>query len=283
MGAGARAGERSASLASVMASIRVPGEDALEDAASEGEGRMAAEDTLRRGAAGFEGDITGLGLSDIIQLDVVNRFSGCIDVQYEDREGLIFLRDGDVVHAEQGATSGEAAFYEIVSWPGGHFSHKENVATTRRTIQKSCQFLLLEAHRIMDEERVGRGVPPPSPPAAAAPPAPRPTSAAAVLEVLRAVPGVLQAAIQGKDGSRLGDESYEGEIIAGQAQYVAMVGRLLGEKLQAGPPHCVVVQGESRHVILFVAKNHLVTVLVDAAAQVGAVEGAVRKALAHGR
>jgi hypothetical protein len=32
-----------------------------------------------------------------------------------------------------------------------------------------------------------------------------------------------------------------------------------------------------------VAKHHLVAVFVDAGAQVGAVEGAVRKALSHGR
>jgi predicted regulator of Ras-like GTPase activity (Roadblock/LC7/MglB family) len=244
---------------------------------------MAAEDTWKRAGAGFEGDITGLGLSDIIQLDAVNRFSGCIDVQYEDLQGLIFLREGEVIHAEQGGRTGEAAFYEIVSWPGGRFSHKENVATTRRSIQRSCQFLLLEAHRLLDEGRAARGVNPAPPAPATAAPAARPTSPGAVLQALREIPGVVQAVIQGKDGARIGDEGYESEIAAGQAQYVAMVGRQLGEKLQAGAMHSVVVQGATRHVLLLVAKHHLVTVLVDAAAQVGAVEGAVRKTLARGR
>ncbi|HEY6001699.1 MAG TPA: DUF4388 domain-containing protein [Anaeromyxobacter sp.] len=244
---------------------------------------MAAEDTWKRTPAGFEGDISGLGLSDIIQLDVVNRFSVCIDVQYEGLQGLIFLRDGEVIHAERGELTGEAAFYEMVSWPGGRFSHKENVATTRRSIQKSCQFLLLEAHRLMDERRESPPVNHARPAAPAAAPAARPSSPAEVLRTLREIPGVVQVVIQGKDGAGVGDEGYEGEIVRGQAQYVAMVGRQLGEKLQAGALHAVVVRGTTRHVLLLVAKSHLVTVLVDGEAQVGAVEGAVRKALARGR
>jgi predicted regulator of Ras-like GTPase activity (Roadblock/LC7/MglB family) len=251
---------------------------------------MVAE-KLDRADARFEGEIAGLGLADIIQLDVVNQFSGCIDVQYEDLRGLVFLKDGEVVHAEQGPLVGEEAFYEILSWPGGHFSHKQNVATTRSTIAKSCQFLILEAHRLMDEGRAARpraAAPQPTPPAPPPPPAPapapaRPTSAAAILEELRKIPGVLSAVIQGKDGGRVGDDSYEAEVLSGQALYVALVGRQLGEKLQAGEIHSAVVQGAARHVLLFVAKSHLVTAVVDAAAQVGAVEAAVRKVLLQGR
>lgn len=243
---------------------------------------MAAERIVNRGAAGFEGEIAGLGLSDVIQLNVVNRFSGCIDVQFEDRRGLIFLKDGEIVHAEQGDTSGETAFYEIVSWPAGRFSHQENVATTRSTIRKSCQFLILEAHRLMDERRADRATRTAPPPLPAAP-APRATSAAALLQALRAIPGVLFAVIQGKDGGRIGDDSYQGEVLAGQALYVAMIGRQMAERLQAGEAHSAVVHGTDRHVVLFTTRSHLIALLVNAAAQVGAVEAAARKALAHGR
>lgn len=243
---------------------------------------MVAE-KLDKADARFEGEIAGLGLADIIQLDVVNQFSGCIDVQYEDLRGLVFLKDGEVVHAEQGKLVGEDAFYEILSWPGGHFSHKQNVATTRSTIAKSCHFLILEAHRLMDERRAGRAQAPapPAPPATAAPA--KPSSAAAVLSELRSIPGVVQAVIQGKEGGRVGDDSYEGEVLSGQALYVAMVGRQLGDRLKAGEVQSVIVQGANRHVVLFVAKSHLITVVVDAAAQVGAVEAAARKVLLQGR
>jgi hypothetical protein len=254
---------------------------------------MVAE-KLDRGDARFEGEIAGLGLADVIQLDVLNQFSGCIDVQYEDLRGLLFLKDGEVVHAEQGELVGEDAFYEILSWPGGHFSHKQNVATTRSTITKSCHFLILEAHRLLDERRAARTDPQPQPPAPqaqprapqappAAPPPPQPASASGILEQLRAIRGVVQAVIQGKEGGRVGDDSYEGEVLSGQALYVAMIGRQLGDQLQAGDIHSVVVHGAARHLVLFVAKSHLITAVVDASAPVGAVEAAVRKVLLQGR
>ena len=238
---------------------------------------MAPKDALS--TDGFEGEITGLGLSDIIQLNVQNRFSGCIDVHHEGRRGLIFLRNGDVIHAEEGALIGDAAFCEIVSWPGGRFTMQENVATTRSSIQKSCQFLILDAHRLMDERRAARRTDPVRSPASA----PKPTSAAALMDRLRAIPGVVYAVLQGKDGARVGDDSYEAEVLAGQALYAAMMGRQLGERLQAGELHTAVVQGSTGHLLLFVAKNKLLAVLVDAEAQVGAVEAEVRKALSPGR
>ncbi len=244
---------------------------------------MSVEQPLKGAAVGFEGEVSGLGLADIIQLDAVNRFSGCIDVQYQGRRGLVFLKDGEIVHAECADLTGEAAFYEIVSWPGGRFSHQENVATTRSTIRRSCQFLILEAHRLMDERRAARPsgvpVPPPLPPGAAA----RQVPANAILEGLRAIPGVLFAVIQRKSGERLGDDSYQGEVLAGQALYLAMMDRQLGERLQAGDAQSAVVHGTTRHLVLFTAKSHLVTLLVDGDAQVGPIESAARKVLAQGR
>ncbi len=231
-------------------------------------------------ADGFEGEIAGLGLSDIIQLNVQNQFSGCIAVHYEDRRGLVFLREGEIVHAECGTDTGEQAFYEILSWPGGRFDLQQNVATTQGTIKKSWQFLILEAHRRIDERRAGRAAPPP-PPAAAA--AAKPASKDGLIERLRTIPGVAYALILGKEGARVGDDRYEAEVLAGQSLYLAMVGRQLGASLAAGELVSAVVQGTTRHLLFFVAKNHFLSVLIEPDAQVGAVEAEVRKAFAPGR
>jgi predicted regulator of Ras-like GTPase activity (Roadblock/LC7/MglB family) len=235
-----------------------------------------------KAASVLEGEITGLGLSDIIQLKAQNRFSGCIDVRYVDRRGLIFLRDGEIVHAEHGGLIGEAAFYEIITWPGGRFVVQENVATTQSTIKRSCAFLVLEAHRLMDERRasgeVKRAAPAVPPPATA-----KPIPAAALLEKLRAIPGVAYAVLQGKNGVRIGDDSYAAEVLAGQTLYLAMQGHLISETLKAGEVHSAVVQGSTRHLLLLVGKSHFVTALVEADAEVGAIEVEMRKVLAAGR
>ncbi|HEX9051228.1 MAG TPA: DUF4388 domain-containing protein [Anaeromyxobacter sp.] len=230
-------------------------------------------------ADGFEGEVAGLGLSDLVQFSAQNRFSGCIEVVYDGRRGLIFMREGEIVHAEQDGLAGEAAFYEILSWPAGRFSLQEKVASTRSTIKASCQFLVLEAHRLIDERRAARGAGEAPPPAQ--PPAQK-TAVAALLDALRRIPGVAQVVVQGKTGGRVGDDSYEAEVLAGQALYLAMMGTRLAEKLRAGEVHSAAVEGAGRHLLLLMTRSHLVTVLVDAQAQVGSVEAAVRKALSRG-
>src|SRR3990172_11778412 len=123
---------------------------------------MSLPDKLVKSASnGFEGEVVGLGLSDVIQLNANNRFSGCIAVGYEQSRGLLFFRDGEIIHAEQDGKVGEEAFCCIVGWPGGRFSVQPNVATTRSSIQKSWQHLLLDAHRLLDERRAHQARPSP--------------------------------------------------------------------------------------------------------------------------
>ncbi len=240
---------------------------------------MVPNERLKSSTEGFEGEFARLGLADVIQLNAQNRFSGCIDVNSEGRRGLIFLRDGEIVHAEHEGIVGEAAFYEIVAWPGGRFSLQENVATTRSSVRKGCTFLILEAHRRIDERRAGRSPEPTASAAAAA----KPTPAASLLERLRAIRGVVYAVLQGKDGGRIGDDTYEAEVVAGQAQYLAMAGRQLSATLKAGEVHSAVAQGTTHHLLLLVAKNHSVAVLVEGDAEVGAIQAELRKTLAAGR
>ena len=82
--------------------------------------------------AGFEGSVAGLGLTDVIELSANNHFSGCVSVRHGPSSGLIFFRDGEVIHAEQDGIRGEQAFYEIMRWPGGKFSLEPNVGAPDR-------------------------------------------------------------------------------------------------------------------------------------------------------
>ena len=102
--------------------------------------------------SGFQGEIAGLSLADVIQIKGHNRYSGCIKVEYNHNHGAIFFVDGEIIHAEQGVHSGEDAIYAILKWPGGSFSLAPEETTNICTIHCSLNFLLLEAHRRLDEE-----------------------------------------------------------------------------------------------------------------------------------
>lgn len=231
----------------------------------------------KRGPDASGGEIVGLGLSDVVQINQHNRFSGCIAVESAAGTGLIFFRDGEIIHAEQGGRSGEEAFYDILEWPPGRFRLQPNVTTTRSTIQKGSQHLLLDAHRMLDERRAGRSTPPAPPRGEAAPR--QPMRSTEVLERLRRIPGVAYAALHGKDGSQVGDDSYESEVLGGQAIFLSMMGNQLGTIFQAGTVLSAAVHGASKHLLLFATKSHFLSVLVNGDTPAGPVEAEVRKVL----
>lgn len=225
------------------------------------------------------GEIVGLGLSDVIQINQHNRFSGCIAIECPVGTGLLFFRDGEIIHAEQGKRTGEEAFYDILEWPPGKFRLQPNVTTTRSTIQKTSQHLLLDATRVLDERRAGRQATPPPGEAAPRPP----LRSSEVLDKLRRIPGVAYAALHGKDGSQVGDDSYEAEALAGQALFLSMMGNQLGALFQAGAVLSAAVQGATRHLLLFATKSHFLSVLVNGDTPVGPVEAEVRRVLSGAR
>lgn len=234
----------------------------------------------RSDAQGFEGSVAGLGLADVVELSANNRFSGCVSVRHDHSTGLIFFREGEVIHAEHEGARGEEAFYAIMQWPGGKFSVEPNVATTSRTIERSWKFLLMEAHRVMDEQRSGR---PPAPEQGPAPAAAPNAASGPTAQRVRQIAGVAYAVALAKDGGRLGDDSYEAETLQGQIAYLAMLGKRLGEIFQLGEIEAASVQGSLQHLLLLASGTHDLSVLLRADSQPGAVEAEIRKLMAARR
>lgn len=239
-----------------------------------------ADDTKGRAALGFEGEVAGMELTDVLQVNARNRFSGCVRIQNGASLGVVFFRDGDIVHAEQGAKIGEEAFVDILQWQQGRLSVELNVVAARRTIDKSCEHLLLDTHRILDERRAGRREPArPAPPPPPAGPDPGP-----VVELVRSIPGVDEAVLITRQGQSLGDEGYASELLAGQVAYLAMLGAEFGALFQGGEVRSASVEGTDRHMLLYASKSHhTLGVFARPDAQVGAVDAAIRGALTRTR
>jgi hypothetical protein len=236
-------------------------------------------DAPSRASPGFEGEVAGLGLTDIIQMNARNGFSGSIRVQNGPLSGAVFFRDGDVVHAEQGALTGENAFVEIVSWQGGRFSVEPNVVTALRTINKRTEHLLLDAHRVFDERRA-RGELPAANLGAAEPKRPGIESA---VDLAKGVPDVTNAVLLTRAGARVGVQGYEGEVLSGQALFVGLFANELGAAFDAGELRAALVEGTRRHLLVFNSKTHSLGVHARPEADAGAVDAALRTALARGK
>jgi two-component system chemotaxis response regulator CheB len=100
---------------------------------------------------GFQGKILGLQLTDIIQMNCLSRLTTALEITRDGERGVIYLNEGEIIHAECGDREGAEAFYKILSWQEGEFVSKIGIAPKSQTINQSWEHLLVEAMRRNDE------------------------------------------------------------------------------------------------------------------------------------
>jgi hypothetical protein len=102
----------------------------------------------------FQGSLKELPLADIIQLVSVGGKTGRFTLSRQGEEGVIFLRNGNIVHAHLGDLVGEEAIYALAIWNDGDFLFAPAEETPQHTVKRSNTNLLMEAARRSDEWKV---------------------------------------------------------------------------------------------------------------------------------
>ncbi len=102
---------------------------------------------------GFQGTVDGIDLVDIVQFNGLSRATAALKVTTGDREGMIFFKDGAVVHAMCGREVGEDAFFTILSFHGGSLQNIRGVQPPVVSIHKSIEALLFET-AVKNDEKV---------------------------------------------------------------------------------------------------------------------------------
>ena len=100
---------------------------------------------------GFQGKVFGLQLTDIIQMNCLSRVTTAMTFTKDSEKGVIYLNEGEIVHAECGEEQGTDAFYKIMSWQEGEFISNIGIVSPLQTIHQSWEHLLVEAMRKSDD------------------------------------------------------------------------------------------------------------------------------------
>jgi DNA-binding response OmpR family regulator/predicted regulator of Ras-like GTPase activity (Roadblock/LC7/MglB family) len=101
---------------------------------------------------GFEGNVFDLQLTDVIQLNCLCKLTAALRVSRDDKSGVIYFRDGEIVHAECDGKIGTEALYTILKWREGKFDHERGESPPQQTISQNWEHLLVEAMRMNDED-----------------------------------------------------------------------------------------------------------------------------------
>ncbi len=102
------------------------------------------------GRAGFSGNLSDMGVVDLVQTFELGRKTGTIRLETH-RVGCIYLREGRVIDAQVGRLKGEKAFYRLLSATEGKFEVSFGSVERLEEIGISTQALLMEGMRRLDE------------------------------------------------------------------------------------------------------------------------------------
>ncbi len=101
----------------------------------------------------LKGNLESISLMDVAQLLHVNRKSGTLKVQGPKGNGVLYIHNGDVIHAESGTYKGESAAFEILDWHQGTFDFQAVTVQSPHSIRRSLTDLLMEAARTSDSRK----------------------------------------------------------------------------------------------------------------------------------
>ncbi|TEU15044.1 MAG: response regulator [Anaerolineales bacterium] len=106
------------------------------------------------------GNLRDMSLTSIIQIICTDMKSAKLVLRQpnsmpggEEREGVIFFENGQIVHSAVGSLRGTEAVYELLDWDEGFFQMESNVVAPRQTITVPWTHLLLESTSRLDEQR----------------------------------------------------------------------------------------------------------------------------------
>lgn len=97
------------------------------------------------------GSLEAIKLADMVQMCCLASVDGDLQLTHGGFVGHIFLRKGQVVHADAANRIGEEALYLLLTLTQGWFEFRPDVVVEQESISAEWEYLLIEAARCKDE------------------------------------------------------------------------------------------------------------------------------------
>jgi hypothetical protein len=211
---------------------------------------------------GFQAFLQHANLHNLLQIESMSRTTGVFLVVSQGRRGYLHLSNGELIHAECGEESGEAAAMEILSWGEGEFKSCVRPLASGATVLASLPALLLRLAQNSDEAAQSERRPPvprpleedkPTEPHLPAPsaelrgsaPPPRSTRMPPPLppRIERDTTNVAEVAIS-PSGEVTSSRGASPDEFAARVAYAARLADLIGRAIRSGTPRAVELRGK---------------------------------------
>ncbi|MFO7568270.1 MAG: response regulator [Smithellaceae bacterium] len=103
---------------------------------------------------GITGTLQDMSATDIIQTLTIGEKDVEVHFSSKKQKGVIFIRQGEIIHAKTERMEGQDAFYQLMAWEDGEFEITTSANFPERTIHDSAMSLLMEWARLADEASV---------------------------------------------------------------------------------------------------------------------------------
>ncbi len=99
----------------------------------------------------LEGNLEDFELTDVFQLIQLGAKDGSLRIQTPSDVGVVYFKNGMVVHAKTNNLIGEQAIDSILQWRKGRFVFRPGEETIEKTVELPIQQVILDAARRIDE------------------------------------------------------------------------------------------------------------------------------------
>lgn len=99
----------------------------------------------------LQGDLQLVQLPNLLQSIQMSNMSGRLALHNDYAGASMFFENGKLVHAENGASTGDAAAIEILGWQTGKFHFNTNERTSERTIKNQLHGLIMHGMTFADQ------------------------------------------------------------------------------------------------------------------------------------
>jgi hypothetical protein len=96
---------------------------------------------------------------DVLQMCCLSRRGGAVQIVKGTQSGIVYLRDGQIVHAETLAVQGQPALLEIVGWASVEFAYDGAVRSPAETIAPPWDAALIDAVKQHKQTKAARQMP----------------------------------------------------------------------------------------------------------------------------